>query len=294
MKSALILTASLFFAASFSQLCVAQGPPPPPPPPSYPPAALDQMVARIALFPDPLLAQVLSASTFSDQIPDAANWADRHHYLKDQTLADAINNDQLPWDPSVQALLPFPSVLDMMASDPGWAAQLGNAVLVERDMVMDAVQRMRHRAMQYGYLHSGPEVVVAPGHYITILPVNPEIMYAPYYDPEIVYVAPRRGLAVATAINFGFGVTVGVAFRPWGWGLTRFDWGGHGWYIHNTLWGRNWANRTAYVHPYPFQRFDRGPRPAARPPERHQLIQRSPQERDMDRRNERREEEHRH
>ena len=105
-----------------------QAPPPPPPgqdqaptqaPPSYPPDQLDKLVSRIALYPDPLLAQVLAAATFPDQVPDAAKWADEHHYLRGDELANAINADHLPWDPSVQALLPFPRVLDMMASDPG-------------------------------------------------------------------------------------------------------------------------------------------------------------------------------
>jgi hypothetical protein len=83
-------------------------------PPSYAPEQLDRMVSRIALYPDPLLAQVLAAATFPDQIPDAAGWADQHHYLRGDDLARAIASDQLPWDPSVQALLPFPSVLDTM------------------------------------------------------------------------------------------------------------------------------------------------------------------------------------
>src|SRR5579864_2052727 len=86
-------------------------------PPSFPPGELDQMVSRIALYPDPLLAQILAAATFPDQIPDAAGWADQHHYLTGDALAEAIQADQLPWDPSVQALLPFPSVLDLMARD---------------------------------------------------------------------------------------------------------------------------------------------------------------------------------
>ena len=87
------------------------------PPPSLPPQDLDHLVSRIALYPDPLLAQVLAAATYSNDIPDAARWADQHHYLTGDALAAAISADQLPWDPSVQALLPFPSVLDMMAND---------------------------------------------------------------------------------------------------------------------------------------------------------------------------------
>ena len=117
-------------------------------PPLSPPQ-LDQLVARIALYPDPLLAQVLTASTFWNEIPDAAAWADRHSYLKGDAVADAIKEDNLQWDPSVLALLPFPSVLDMMAHDMVWTEQLGNAVLTQRADVMDAVQRMRRKAESY-------------------------------------------------------------------------------------------------------------------------------------------------
>ena len=94
-------------------------------PPSYPPQELERLVSRIALYPDPLLAQTLAAATFSDQIPDAARWADEHHYLTGDALAAAIQGDQLPWDPSVQALLPFPSVLAMMASEMTWNRRAG-------------------------------------------------------------------------------------------------------------------------------------------------------------------------
>src|SRR5580704_9171814 len=153
------------------------------PPPVYPPAELDRLVARIALYPDPLLAQVLAAATFPEQIPDAARWADQHHYLTGDALATAISGDRLPWDPAVQALLPFPSVLDMMASDPGWTGQLGNAFLSQQQQVMDAVQRERRKARDYGYLRSNPQVVVSNGPYIEIVPVNPGYVVVPYYDP---------------------------------------------------------------------------------------------------------------
>src|SRR5580704_3673640 len=136
-----------------------------PPPPSYAPAQLDGIVQRIALYPDPLLAQILAAATFPDQISDAAGWADQHHYLTGDELAKAITDDNLPWDPSVQALLPFPSVLDMMASDMAWTNDLGNAVLAQRPDVMDAVQRMRQKAKDYGYLRSNGQIVVSGGPY---------------------------------------------------------------------------------------------------------------------------------
>ena len=154
------------------------------PPPSYPPAQLDGMVSRIALYPDPLLAQVLTASTFGNDIPDAARWSDEHHYLNGQQLSDAISQDQLPWDPSVLALLPFPSVLDMMASDINWTNDLGNAVLAQRPDVMNAVQRERHRAYQYGYLRSNQQIVVSNGPYIDIEPYNPAFIVVPTTTPS--------------------------------------------------------------------------------------------------------------
>src|ERR1700688_243641 len=153
------------------------------PPPSYPPEQLDQLVSRIALYPDPLLAQILAGATYPDQIPDAARWADQHHYLTGQALADAIQADQLPWDPSVQALLPFPSVLGMMASDMNWTTDLGNAFLAQQQDVMDAVQRERRKAQSFGYLRSNGQIIVGGGPYITIAPVNPGYVVVPYYDP---------------------------------------------------------------------------------------------------------------
>jgi hypothetical protein len=279
-------------AAALSGICLAQAPPP-----SYPPAELDRLVQRIALYPDPLLAQVLSASTFADEIPDAAQWADKHHYLTGDALAEAITEDQLPWDPSVQALLPFPTVVEQMAADINWTTQLGNAVLAQRPDVMDAVQRERNLAMNYGYLRTGPRVtVVRSGPFITIVPVNPAFVYVPFYDPAVVFFAPRPGFAIGGAINFGFGFSIGVGFRPWGWGVTRIDWASHGWFVHDAVWGRTWANRTVYVHTYPgIQRFDR---PGARPvavvphPEGHKLVERSPRERESERNAGRRAEEH--
>ena len=101
------------------------------PPAPLPPAQLDRLVNRIALYPDPLLAQTLTAATYWDEIPDAAAWADQHSYLHGDALNAAMQADNLPWDPSVLALLPFPGVLDMMARDPDWTGQLGNAVLVQ-------------------------------------------------------------------------------------------------------------------------------------------------------------------
>ena len=259
------------------------------PPPSYAPPQLDQLVARIALYPDPLVAQILAGATYPDQIQDAARWADQHHYLSGQALADAIQADQLPWDPSVQALLPFVSVLDMMASDMNWTTDLGNAFLAQQQDVMDAVQRERRKARDFGYLRSNGQIIVGAGPDITIMPVDPGFIVVPYYDPGIVFFAPRRGFMVGGAIRFGFGVTIGGFFRPWGWGYNRFDWGGHAVIINNAPWRRTWVNRGAYVHPYAgVRQFT----PAQRVPEHHEVHGRSENERAAPREGRRPEEEH--
>ncbi|MFZ0639456.1 MAG: DUF3300 domain-containing protein [Candidatus Acidiferrales bacterium] len=258
------------------------------PPPNYAPDQLDKMVARIALYPDPLLAQILTASTFPDQIPDAAKWSDDHHYLSGQDLANAITNDQLSWDPSVQALLPFPSVLDMMASDMDWTTDLGNAVLAQRPDVMDAVQRERHKAKEYGYLRTNAQIVVSGGAYIDIMPVDPGYIVVPAYDPLIVFAPPRPGFFIGGAIVFGFGVGIGGWFGPWGWGSSRIIWADHAFFINNARWGRTWGNRGSYVHPYPgLHRYGPGARV-----EHHALIGRSVRERAAARSGHRMREEH--
>jgi hypothetical protein len=220
-------------------------------PPLLGPAQLDQVVGRIALYPDPLLAQVLTASTFWNDIPEAAAWANQHSFLTGDPLAKAIQEDNLPWDPSVLALLPFPTVLNMMSSDPGWTQNLGNAVLSQRDQVMDAVQRMRARAESFGYLRPGPQyrIVNAPGA-IEIIPVDPAYVLVPVYNPAVVYVAPRPGFFIGGAITFGPRVFIGGGFSIFGWGGARFAWREHSIFIDNHVWARTYANRATYVHAY--------------------------------------------
>jgi hypothetical protein len=235
------------------------------PPPLVSPQQLDQMVASIALYPDGLLAQVLTASTFPDQIPAAAGWANQHSFLKGEALAQAIRQDNLPWDVSVMALLPFPQVLNTMAQYMSWTQQLGNAVLAQRADVMDAVQRLRQQANQYGYLRD-PQFtqyervqIAGPGD-IEILPMSGDY-YVPYYNPVVVFARPRVGFAGA-AFRFGGGISLGVSFAPWGWGGgIGFGWREHNILIDNRPWVRTWGNRGSYVHPYaaPYRRVE-GPR----------------------------------
>lgn len=232
-----------------------QGQYPPPQyqqPPLLPPQQLDQLVSRIALYPDGLLAQVLTGATYWDQIADAATWAMQHQYLHGEELARAINDDRLPFDPSVIALIPFPTVLDQMARDQGWTQQLGGAVLAQRGDVMDAVQRMRQQAYDYGYLRSNQNEQViyrGPGT-IEIVPAAQGYYTVPIYDPGVVFARPRPGFFVGSAIRFGPSISIGAAFAPWGWGGVGFGWRDHSILVDRRPFVRTWATRPVYVHPY--------------------------------------------
>lgn len=231
------------------------------PPPAMAPQQLDQLVAPIALYPDGLLAQVLTASTFSNQIPDATGWANQHTYLQGDAVSQAIQQDNLPWDPSVLALLPFPQVLSYMAQYMSWTQQLGNAVLEQRADVMDAVQRKRQEAYDYGYLRD-PQFtqyqrvqVLGPGN-IEIMPAYSGYYSVPYYNPVVVYSRPRPGFVASGVFRFGPRIAIGASFAPFGWGGVGFGWREHNILIDRRPWGRTWSNRGAYVHPYatPYRR----------------------------------------
>lgn len=253
-QAAAVLTAALLLTAALPAMAQDYPPPQPlpapqAPPPSFSPAQLDSLVSRIALYPDPLLAQVLAAATFTDQIPDAARFADQYRNLQGQDLANVMAQANLPFDPAVQALIPFPSVLDMMAQDMNWTSQLGNAVLADRNQVMDSVQRMRMSAEQYGYLRNTPQVrVVNAGPVVEIVPVNPAFVYVPVYSPYVVFAPPRPGFFVGAAISFGPAFPIGF-FGGWGWG-GGFNWYSHAILVNHAVWGRTWYNRSVYVHNY--------------------------------------------
>jgi hypothetical protein len=141
------------------------------------------------------------------------------------------------------------------------------------------VQQMRHRAWDYGYLRPSSAVIVRSGPYIEIVPADPAFVVVPYYNPAVVFAARRRGVVFAGAINWGFGVQLGVGYAPWGWGYSRVGWNTHTVIINNAPWGRTWDNRVTYVHPYTARRYER----TVRPVERHQVQERQ-QARDRERR----------
>lgn len=210
---------------------------------NYSTSELDTLVASIALYPDPLLVQVLDASTYGNQIPAAALWAESHKNMKGATLASAIEEANLPYDPSVLALLPFPSVLSMMDKYRTWTDQLGDAVTNQKEEVMEAVQRMRQKAYDYGHLKSNEQVKVEAGDNITIYPVQKEYVYVPVYNPRVVYYVRYDGY---TRVYYGSGVWLGTWFGEWGWGSCWIDWGPRVIYVRNTRW---YAHRPIPRHP---------------------------------------------
>ncbi|MEP7345910.1 MAG: DUF3300 domain-containing protein [Gemmatimonadaceae bacterium] len=205
---------------------------------AYDSTELDRVLSPVALYPDPLLAQLLTASTFSGQIAEAAKWSADHRELSGQALTDALAAERVTWDPSVQAMLAFPTVLQMMAADMPWTDEVGDAFQSQRGDVMDAVQRLRTQAQSYGYLRSNDQVEVTSAGPIEILPANPSYIVVPYYDPVVVFAPPRPRFALSSAIYFGYGVSLGVWFEPWGWGPGGFYWPSHRVAYGYPGWGR--------------------------------------------------------
>jgi hypothetical protein len=147
---------------------------------------LDQMLAPVALYPDDLLSNVLTASTYPLEVVQADRYLKQNPNLQGNALADSLNTQ--PWDASVKSLAQFPSVLAMMDDELSWTQQLGDAFLAQPVAVMDTVQAMRAKAAANGTLQSSTEEVVQnQGGDITIAPATPDVVYVPYYDPGLVY-----------------------------------------------------------------------------------------------------------
>ena len=198
---------------------------------------LQQLLAPIALYPDALVAQILSAATFPDQVPYASNWLRQNQNLTGKTLMQAV--DAQPWDPSVKALTQFPSVLDNLAKNLSWTSSLGEAYGTQSADVMSAIQFLRAKAQAAGNLKSGSQIVVVQQspQTIVIQSANPQVVYVPVYSPTVVYgypyVTPGYSTAAVVttgAIAFGVGVAVGVAMSGghYGWGYSSWNCGWHG------------------------------------------------------------------
>lgn len=209
-----------------------------PAPVTYTTAQITQWVAPIALYPDPLLSQVLMASTYPDNVSQAVQWSKDHPGQQGDAAVKAVANQ--PWDASVKSLVAFPQLMGMMGEDPQWVTNLGNAFLAQPQDVMDAVQKLRQLAQQTGSLKSTPQQTVtttkrvAPSTsthtasstptVIKIEPSNPQVVYVPNYNPTVVYgsswpytsappvyLPPPPGEQFADSFVRGFGYSLGVA-----------------------------------------------------------------------------------
>ena len=211
---------------------------------------LNSLVAPIALYPDALVAQILSASTYPDQVAAAEYWIGQNKNLTGSALMQAVNTQS--WDPSVKALTQFPSVLSDMAQNISWTSQLGDAYHNQSQQVMAAIQTLRKQAQAAGNLKSTPQQTVTTQtqgstQVIVIQPANPQVVYVPQYNPTVVYGTPyttpgySTGALVATGLlSFGAGIAVGAMMSGGccGWGYSS--------------WNCNWYHGGAYYggHPY--------------------------------------------
>jgi uncharacterized protein DUF3300 len=153
---------------------------------AYNPAELDALLAPVALYPDPVLSHILVAATYPDDLRDAAAWSRANSHLTGEGAVRAA--EPMPWHPSVKALVAFPDLLARMDESPQWVADLGAAFLEQEPYVMDTVQALRRRAQASGHLQSNPQQqVYEQGQAISVYPVQPQVVYAPYYDPYVVY-----------------------------------------------------------------------------------------------------------
>jgi hypothetical protein len=212
---------------------------PPPPYTQQTKEQLQQLVAPIALYPDSLVAQILAASTFPEQVVEADRFVQAHPDLKGTDLGNAV--DQQPWDPSVKAITAFPSVLGNMDKNLSWTSSLGDAYYNQQKDVMDAVQVMRKKAEEAGNLKTTPQqTVTEKDSDIEIEPVDPDVVYVPAYDPWLVYGYP----VVAWPGWYPYpGIWFGGPYLSFGIGFGIGWWGGFGWGWGN--WGFNWHNHYA-------------------------------------------------
>jgi hypothetical protein len=199
---------------------------------------LDRLLAPIALYPDVLLSQILMTSTYPLEVVEADRWLTQHPELSGDDLDSALR--EKPWDVSVKSLCRFPRVLGMMSQELGSTTALGDAYLNQRDQVMDTIQKLRARAREEGNLNAPrEETVVVQDGYVSIVPLEPEIVYVPVYDPCTIY--GPWWYPECTPLWFWWSdIVAGIGF--W-WGPPVFIGRLHDWC------GFNWRQHTIVVHP---------------------------------------------
>jgi hypothetical protein len=285
--TSIVLSAALG-AASPTLLFGFQAPGSPPPASEGSPLAaapqsandLQSLVAPIALYPDALVAQILTASTFPDQVAIADNWIQQNKNLTGSALMQEVNTQS--WDPSVKALTQFPSVLDNLAKNLAWTSSLGEAYHNQQSDVMTAIQTLRAQAKASGNLKSGSQITVVQQspQTIVIQPTNPQVVYVPQYNPAVVYGTPYTtpgystgDVVAAGIIGFGAGIAVGAMMSggccAWGWSSWNCGWHGtavvyHGGaYYGNAAWhGGYYGGGGAAYGPYGSAHYGAGYNPS--------------------------------
>lgn len=246
----LVLLLLLPLGQAFGQGSLHQGGNPP-----FTQQELDQMLAPIALYPDPLLAHVLMAATYPLEVVEAARWSRDNPNLAGDAAVRAVEDKD--WDASVKSLAAFPQILQTMDQKIDWTERLGDAFLAQQSQVMDTVQALRGKAKRAGNLQSNTQVQVEQeGENITIEPAHTELIYVPYYDPRLVYGpwwwphyppiywGPWYGYYGNGGIAWGAGFVVGVNFFFGGW-----NWRHH--YLHDNDHGRWYRHeRGPLSHPW--------------------------------------------
>ena len=219
---------------------------------------LEQLLAPVALYPDELLMQILMAATYPLEVVQAQRWLQQgqNAQLRGDALAQALNAE--PWDPSVKSLVTFPDVVKMMNDQLEWTQQVGDALLAQQDDVLNTVQVLRSRAQAAGHLQSGPQqtvtvntnvsvpppapggpapIVAPPQQTIVIQPAQPDTVYVPAYNPNVVYgtwpypaypppyYPPPVGWGLGSALLTGMAFAGGVALVGSLWGWASPGWG---------------------------------------------------------------------
>src|SRR5215469_10605387 len=237
-----LLVIAILFAICSSAILYGQAQEPPGNPTQSAPLSPNDMqalVAPIALYPDPLVAQILTASTYPDQVAAANAWYKQNAAAAGSNLMAAV--DAQGWDPSVKALTQFPSVLSNMASNLSWTSSLGEAYHDQTSEVMTAIQTLRAQAKVAGNLTSGSQITVVQQSpsVIVIQPANPQVVYVPVYDPAVVYGTayvvpayappPPGAMVAAGVIGFAAGVAIASSHSAccaWGWSSWNCGWHG--------------------------------------------------------------------
>jgi hypothetical protein len=218
---------------------------------------LKALVAPIALYPDALVAQILAAATFPDQVAVADYWLQQNPHLTGRPFTQEV--DRQSWNASVKALTEFPPVLDNLAKNLTWTSSLGEAYHNQPSEVMSAIQKLRAQAKAAGNLKSTSQmrVVQQTPQTIVIEPANPQVVYVPIYNPAVIYGTPyvvpgytAGDVAAAGVLGFGAGIALG-AFAGgggWGWNSWNCDWHGgvvaynRGAFYGNSAWHGGYYN----------------------------------------------------